>query len=253
MLLYFSATGNSKYVAARLSAVTGEPMLSISECVKEHHFSFSLAAGELLGVICPTSAWGLPRMVREFLARAEFSFAERPYVFFVATFGTTPGQTGRFADELLAPKGLPVAARFCVQMPDTWTPWFDLSDEKQVAHTLAAAEPQIDRIIRQVQSRAKGDFLRRKPPVWVARLANALMLDHLWKTKSFAVSPRCTGCGKCAARCPAGAIQMRADRPVWIKERCEFCLGCLHRCPAFAIRFGYRTDRHGQYRHPNVR
>lgn len=50
-----------------------------------------------------------------------------------------------------------------------------------------------------------------------------------------------------------GAIEMRDNRPIWIKEQCLQCLGCLHRCPVFAIQYGKKTIKHGQFVHPGVK
>lgn len=42
-----------------------------------------------------------------------------------------------------------------------------------------------------------------------------------------------------AARiCPAEAIEMKDEHPVWIKETCFMCFGCLRLCPTAAIRYG---------------
>lgn len=42
-----------------------------------------------------------------------------------------------------------------------------------------------------------------------------------------------------AARiCPAEAIKMKDEHPVWIKETCLMCFGCLRLCPTAAIRYG---------------
>ncbi|BET21098.1 hypothetical protein RGT18_06860 [Solobacterium moorei] len=50
-------------------------------------------------------------------------------------------------------------------------------------------------------------------------------------------------------KCPATAIEMRENKPVWVKEECTMCLGCLHRCPKHAIFYGSgkATNVHGQY------
>lgn len=124
MILYFSATGNSEYVARRIAAETGDLAVSITDCYKEQMFSFDEKC-KTLGIVSPTYSWGLPVIVTEFLQRLDVSH-KPDYLFFIATYGTTPGQTGRFADHILAPKGLPLSAKFSVKMPDTWTPIFDL-------------------------------------------------------------------------------------------------------------------------------
>ena len=82
------------------------------------------------GSSVPTYAWGLPVIVREFLQKLTLS-TKPDYLWFAATYGTTPGQTGRFAEDILNANGLSVSAKFSVKMPDTWTPIYDLSDKKQ--------------------------------------------------------------------------------------------------------------------------
>lgn len=55
MILYFSATGNCKYVATRLTQATEQEMLSIADCIKENRYDF---ADETVGIIFPTYDWG---------------------------------------------------------------------------------------------------------------------------------------------------------------------------------------------------
>ncbi len=249
MIFYFSATGNCRYVAERIAAATGDKTISITDCCKGDGFSFD-EMDKTVGIVSPTYAWGLPIIVREFLQK--LTLAEKPdYLWFAATYGTTPGQTGRFAEDLLNANGLSVSAKFSVKMPDTWTPIFDLSSKEKVQRINAAAEPQIDRIIGRIEARDRGDFMERKIPLVLAKASNGAVYDSMRKTSHFKVESSCIGCGLCARGCPVSAIEIREKRPVWVKERCVMCLGCLHRCPKFAIQYDGRTKRHGQYMHPN--
>ena len=84
MILYFSATGNCKYVASRLSGHFEQEMLSITECIRENKYSFE---DEMIGVISPAYFWGLPSIVKEFLEKASF---KTDYLYFISTYGTTP-------------------------------------------------------------------------------------------------------------------------------------------------------------------
>ena len=247
MIFYFSATGNSKYVADRAAAVTGERCVSITECMRARQFAFSPAEGEAVGIISPTYAWGLPGIVGEFLEAVQLG--KPAYLWFAATYGTTSGQIGRLAAELLQKKGLTPDARFSVRMPDTWTPTFDLSDKEKVRRTCLAAEPQIDELIRKVQRRAAGDFMRGKVPMLAVRLYYP-HYAQMRRTSHLTVTDACIGCGLCARNCPASAIELRSGKPVWVKEQCVMCLACLHRCPKFAIQYGTKTAGHGQYVHP---
>ncbi|MDO5153666.1 MAG: EFR1 family ferrodoxin, partial [Eubacteriales bacterium] len=162
MIFYFSATGNSKYVADRIAAATGDKTISITDCCKSVNFSFD-EADKTVGIVSPTYAWGLPIIVREFLQKLTLH-TKPDYLWFAATYGTTPGETGRFAEDILNANGLSVSAKFSVKMPDTWTPIFDLSDESKVQRINEAAERQIVRIIGAIQNCACGDFMERKTP-----------------------------------------------------------------------------------------
>lgn len=251
MILFFSATGNSEYVAKRIAAETGDIAVSITDCYKKQIFSFDEKC-KTLGIVSPTYSWGLPVIVTEFLQRLDLSH-KPDYIFFVATYGTTPGQTGRFADNILAPKGLPLSAKFSVKMPDTWTPIFDLSNKEKVRRINDNAKLEIDSIIKQIENFAIGDFMKNKLPYLLAKIGYNIEYDSMRKTKHFSVGATCVGCGLCSKNCPVQAIEMQHQKPVWVKEKCVMCLGCLHRCPKFAIQYGKNTGKHGQYTNPNIK
>ena len=51
MLLYFSATGNCKYVAQRLAAAYNEKAISILDCLHQEQYDFSEST---IGIVFPT-------------------------------------------------------------------------------------------------------------------------------------------------------------------------------------------------------
>lgn len=251
MIFFFSATGNCKYTAQRIAAATGEKTISITECVKQQQYRFS-SDNETVGIITPTYAWGLPSIVRDFLYALVLDDTPS-YLWFLATYGTSAGQVGRLANEIMQRKGFSFAAYFGVKMPDTWTPIFDLGDPRKVRRINLHAEQEIDFAIERIQSQSAGDYMRSKVPTAAAKLFYALEYDAMRKTSHFKVEDSCVGCGLCAKNCPVSAIEMRDKKPVWVKDRCVMCLACLHHCPKFAIQYGNRTKRHGQYTNPHVK
>lgn len=253
MIVYFSATGNSQYVAQRISNEIDERIISITECMERCAFQFEIQPDERVGIISPTYAWGLPSIVVEFLERFHITSNKNPYVYFIATYGTTPGQTGRFAREKLQIQNINISAFFSIKMPDTWTPIYDLSDLKKVKTINEKAESQINFSIAKIKCRTHGDFMERKIPYPFAKVFYCFEYDRMRKTNHFHVENSCIGCGICARKCPVHAIKIRDKKPIWIKEQCIMCLGCLHRCPKFSIQYENKTKEHGQYLHPNVK
>lgn len=248
MIIYFSATGNSRYVAERIAKDTADRTSSITLCMKNNKFKIELQESEFLGIVSPTYAWGLPVIVKEFLQSIELS-SPPAYIWFVATYGTTPGQTGHFANEILQSHNCSFSAYFSVKMPDTWTPVFNLNNKEHIKKINAQAEVQIDAIIDKIKMRITGDYMQRKAPKPVARLFYNVEYDIIRKTNHFYVEDTCVSCGLCAKNCPISAIDIVNQKPTWNTERCVMCLSCLHRCPKFAIQYGSRTKRHGQYVH----
>ena len=246
MILYFSATGNSKYVAERISKKVDEKLISVVDCIKENMFDFS---DENIGIITPTYNWTLPSIVREFIKKANF---ECKYLYFTATYGTTCGATGKIAKGLI--KGKKIDAYYSVQMPDTWTPTFDLSTDEKVAKFTKNTEKQIDFIIDKINKKEKGKFMGFTIPKFAVDVVmESIYNNKVRKTSNFVVEDSCIGCGLCAKKCPVNAIKMQNGKPKWVKDKCVMCLGCLHRCPSFAIQYQNRTKNHGQYINPNMK
>ncbi len=247
MIVYFSGTGNSKYVAQRIAEAIGDEAVTIEGLNPD----MSLSDSEVFGIVTPTHWWELPFLMRQFLERLTLSGAG--YTFLVATYGTTPGCCGEDARRILRRRGISLSASFGVKMPDTWTPMFDLTDAAKVAKMNEEAEKYIDAAIEQIRTKITGNHTSGRLP-YAVRLFSDPLLNAERKTKNFYVEEQCIGCGLCAGKCPVQAIEIRDKRPVWVKDECALCFRCLHHCPKFAIQYGNgKTKQHGQYRNPNVK
>ena len=247
MILYFSATGNCKYVAQRIKEAKEQEIVFIPETIQHGRYDF---IDESIGIISPTYNWGLPSIMKEFLSEASF---HTDYLYFIATYGTTTGAIGQMADR--AVKGKKIDAYYSVRMPDTWTPMFDLSTPEKVAEFAKTTEDEISDLIEKVRNRYHNDHMLPSVPAAVVNLiAQPLYNVHVRKTSNLHVEDSCIGCGLCAKKCPVQAIEIKDKKPVWVKDKCVMCLGCLHRCPKFAIQYGNgKTKEHGQYTNLHVK
>ena len=111
MILYFSATGNCKYVALRVAEATGQEAKSILDCIANDTYHFE---DEMIGIVTPVYNWTLPSIVRNFLGKVSMNTR---YLFIVSTYGTLTGAVGKIADKLIT--GKKADAFYAVKMPDT--------------------------------------------------------------------------------------------------------------------------------------
>ncbi|MCR5078221.1 MAG: EFR1 family ferrodoxin [Prevotella sp.] len=256
MIYFFSATGNSKYVAERLGAAIGEETCPVEQAPA----AITLREGEVMGLVAPTNWLGVALLAREFLMKTQLKASPGNYIFYVSTFGLLPGASGEDARRLLAAQGIRLNASFSIHMPENFTPIFSANCKKYIARTIERAETRIDRIISQVKSRKEGNHTCVRLPYFMRQLMSVL-LSYEQQTKRFRVDEqKCIGCARCATKCPVQAITMTPNahaqkpsdqHPVWTKDKCAICLGCLHRCPANAISYGASAG-HGQYLHPKT-
>ena len=174
------------------------------------------------------------------------------YLYFIATYGTTPGATGYMANKSI--QGCGIDAYYSVRMADTWTPIFDLSTPEKIAKYTKNTEAEINSVIHAVSQQQTNRHMSPRTPAFITKwIAEPIYNNKVRKTSHFHVEDTCIGCGLCAKKCPVQAIEMWDKRPVWVKDKCVMCLGCLHRCPKFAIQYEDKTKTHGQYTNPNVK
>ena len=247
MIFYFSATGNSKYVAERIAKELNTNTENIVECIESQKFDFHFIEHESVGIVAPTYFWGVPKNVKEYLKKVKLR--GNSYFFYVSTCGIITGASGKMADNYLKQHGNKLDAMFSIRMPDTWTPILDLSNKQKVEKTNKKAEKELMEVICKIKEQIKGNYMKYKTPMFAAK-ANYSTYGIQARTSRFTVEDTCIGCGLCAKKCPAKAIEMKNGMPIWVKDQCIICLGCLHRCPEFAIQYGKHTKGHGQYLNP---
>lgn len=218
MILYFSATGNGKYIAEQIATKTDDKAISIVDCIREGKYLFK--DEKILGIITPTYFWRLPRIVTEFLEKLTIDNCK--YTFLLASYGTSTGQPVAMAREILKRKGQKFDTYYSVIMPDTWTPIFNLTNKERVELWLNDGKAQLKTVIENIKLKRGGDFTKKKLPKFVAALPSAFMYATERKTKNLSVNKDlCIVCKLCEKKCPVEAIIMEGDHPVWKDEECE--------------------------------
>ena len=198
MILYFSGTGNSKYVAQRMAEALNQSLLSMNDRIRSHDTS-PVETDERLVIVTPTYAWRIPRLVRDWLLETEFPGAAQ--VWFIMTCGSEIGHASRYNRSLCQTKGLPDMGTAQIIMPENYIAMFDAPQAEEARRIVARAQPDIDRSIAAVQEGhpfpPPHDRLYDR---FMSGPVNPIFYACFVKSSVFTVSEACTGC---AASAPA--------------------------------------------------
>lgn len=242
MILYFSGTGNSRYVAEQLGIMRKDEVVSIGDYLKEKKVGKFQSEKPYIFVV-PSYMSRMPMRVEEFLMNASFAGSKDAY--FVITAGQAIGNAGKYCEKLCEKQGLQYKGVQGVQMPANYVVMYDVLDREQAATEAEKAIPAVEEIAKRIEAGEdlKNDALKGNQMFSaIAPAFTALMV----KVKNFYAEDTCIGCGKCQEICPLGNISYENKKPVWGKE-CMHCMACIGACPTKAIQYGKATKGRNRY------
>ena len=70
MILYFTATGNSHWIAELLAEATHDTAVSIVDCLKQGLIPAELSKADRVGIVFPVHSWYAPRVLIDFFVAA---------------------------------------------------------------------------------------------------------------------------------------------------------------------------------------
>ena len=244
MILYFSGTGNSKYVAKRIADALGDEILNLNDRIKASDTS-SVETDERLIIVTPTYAWRIPRVVRDWLRKTELRGAKRSW--FVMTCGSEIGNADKYNRELCTEKRLSCMGTAQIVMPENYIAMFSAPQADEARQIVAKAEPSIDRAIAAIQSNQPFAPTRNKLyDRLMSGPVNPIFYKCFVKADAFTVSEACIGCGQCAKRCPMNNVTIKDGKPVWGRN-CTHCMACICYCPKEAIEYGKKSVGQPRY------
>ena len=244
MILYFSGTGNSNYVAKRIADALGDALVNLNDRIKASDTSL-VETGERVIIVTPTYAWRIPRVVRDWLLKTELRGAKQ--VWFVMTCGSEIGNADKYNRELCAEKAISCMGTAQIVMPENYIAMFSAPQADEAREIVAKAEPNIDRAIAAI--RAGECFAPTRNNLYdrfMSGPVNPIFYKFFVKADAFAVSSACIGCGQCAKLCPMNNVTLKDGKPVWDKV-CTHCMACICYCPVSAIEYGKKSVGQPRY------
>lgn len=250
MVLYFSATGNTRFIAEELAKKLGDESLDLLKRIKEK--DYSPIRSEKPFVICvPVYVCEMPSFINELIRKTPFEGNKD--VYFVFTSGGYSGICSTLAKRMVRKKGLNYMGAADFKMPrnyianDTYPelPAEEIKRRIDVSYKLI---PEIADLISSGQK-----LVKRSKHVWLFELIITLPFTPVWTrirqgVKKFRASDKCIGCKKCARLCPLNVIKPDENgRPVWDAKMCAHCMSCIQNCPVEAIEYGDVTPPKKRY------
>ena len=229
IILYFTATGNSLYVARQLA--------------------------DEIGIVYPIYGQMPPNMVRRFIQKARLKAA---YKFAVLTYGNMQFVAAGIWDELSRKSGNAFDYITSILMVDNWLPNFDMNEQIK-----------IDKHIPESLERITADIAARKHEIPSTEERARQLFDRFIRDRGldpevgylmhsedyFVVTDACIGCAVCTEVCPRGNYELTSTG-VKTEGDCDFCFACIQNCPQKAIKFAELPDSpflaHGE-KNPDVR
>lgn len=237
VVLYFTGTGNSLYIARQLAGKDGET-LSIPQLVKKGQYEME---ADEIGLVYPIYGHMPPHMVWEYIKKVNLKAS---YKFAVLTYGKRKCSAVEIWDEISKRANNAFDYIGTIVMVDNWLPNFDMNEEIKVDKHIPE---NLEKIKKDLSSRCHW----HEPVTEEERQQHQGFLNlsgidpskgFLMRSEdSFVVATSCIECGICTYVCPRGNYELTSSG-VKMEGDCEFCFACIQNCPQKAILFAEKPE-----------
>ena len=246
MVLYFSATGNTEYIATQLAHKLNDECVNLLDRIKNNDHSV-LHSDKPFVICAPVYVCEMPRFMSKYLKEQTFTGSRD--VYFIFTSGGYCGISGQLAKWMFRQKKMNYLGHAEFKMPRNYV--------ANNSYPMLEFDEIKDRILksRDKVNAVAGDILAGRKltarHIFLFETIITLPFNPVWckyklLAKDFYCTDKCVGCGKCAKICPLNNISIKECKPVW-GDRCSHCMACIGNCPTRAIEYGSITQEKEQY------
>ncbi len=247
MVLYYTGTGNSEYVAKRIGEQIEDEVINLFDRIKRYDYS-DIHSERPFVFVFPTYAWQMPRILRDFIVLT--TFTGNQCACFVTTCGDSMGNMPKYLAELCKWKAFSYMGCAEVVMPENYIALFNAPEKEEAVRIIRKADIVIKNIGDAIKD--NGAIPEKKAGVFAkasSDIVNTLFYSLVVSAKKFYTTDACIGCGKCTKVCPLNNISLIEGKPVW-GEQCTHCMACICKCPKEAVEYGKRSKGKPRYQCP---
>ena len=235
MILYFSGTGNSRFVAEMVASICEDDAVSMNTFIKEHKAG-SFTSDKPYVFVSPVYVSAIPRTVEKFIEESVFSGSRDAY--FIMTCAGGMGGCPAYAEKICEKKGFKCKGTCQIVMPQNYLVFFNTKDEETNGKIIDDAVPSIKKYAELIKSGSSFPDSGMKKWEYVStEMILGMYYKWFMKDKKFYAGESCISCGKCVQVCPLDNIRLENGKPEWTGN-CTHCMACINSCPKSAIEYG---------------
>lgn len=246
MVLYFSATGNTEYIAQEIAKRLDDECVNILDRVKTDDNSV-LHSDKPFIICAPVYVCEMPRFMSKYLKKQTFTGNKN--VYFIFTSGGYCGISGQLAKWMFRKKKMNYRGHAEFKMPRNYVAndAYPMLSKEEVEDRILQSHEKIASVVADIQA---GNKLTARH-IFLFETIITVPFNPVWckqklLAKDFYSTEQCIGCGKCVKLCPLNNIELENGKPVW-SENCTHCMACIGNCPTQAIEYGTITQGKEQY------
>lgn len=250
MIIYFTGTGNSRYLAEMLAKQLSDEVVDATKLIKDDKTP-EFNSEKPYVFVTPTYAWRMPRLFESWISKC--SFVGNKLAYFVLNCGNNICAAGNYIEKFCSSINLKYMGTEEVVMPENYIIMFSVPKEDEVTKQIKSATEQILNLTEIISENKSFEKKKVTPFDYLcSRIVNKCFYTFTVHAKKFYATDNCISCGKCVENCMLNNITLVDGKPKWGIE-CTHCLACLCKCPVNAIEYGRSTKGKRRYEFPNVK
>ncbi len=247
--VYFSGTGNSKYISQRFSALMGIECHSIEE---EIDFRQLLRNTDVIVFCYPIYGSSVPRIMREFVSQYQNIIKKKKLIIFCTQMVFSGDGAKAFTrlfpgSERKMKRQVIYAEHF--QMPNNICNFFLFPiRERERIRKKKAADKKVELVCHNIQNGITKKRGWNICSTALGKLQNTSFPKIESKGRSsFSADKDCILCGLCVKNCPMHNLQLGKKRVIQ-KNNCILCYRCVNICPKKAATVFIKSKPKRQYK-----